>query len=89
MFTLFLFVLIIYGIDSLLYIFSITKTYLNKYYGYLLTAMFAIPNHFYIFKDKKFLVYSNEKLPTLRIIIIVLSIFVCSIMLVIQTGPKI
>ena len=89
MFTLFLFVLLIFGLESLIYLLLKTQYYVSRYLVYLVVAFFAIPNYFFIFKDQKFLELYTEKLAWTKIITIVLLIFVCSLTLVLTAGVRI
>jgi len=88
MFTLFLFVLLIFGIDSLIYLLFKTTYYLSKFLMYGLVIIFAVPNYFYVFKDEKFLEYYHKRLPSLYVLAIVVFIFVGSLVLILQGGVR-
>jgi hypothetical protein len=89
MFTLFLFVLSMSGIESLIYLLFKTKDYLSKFLMYGIVVMFAAPNYFYVFKDGKFLKYYHKKLPSSYVLAIVILIFVGSLVLILQAGPRV
>ena len=89
MFTLFLFVLVTFGIESLVYLLFKTEYNLNKYIVYLLVVIIAIPNYLYVFKNSKFLDFYTEKFALPKTIIIVLFIFLCSLILVLQGGVRV
>ncbi len=88
MFTLFLFILIVHGVDSIVYLFLKIKNIQNKYITYVLVFIFAIPNYLLVFKDKKFLHFYDKKLSYLKTVLAILLIFSICLGLVLIAGPS-
>jgi hypothetical protein len=88
MFTLFLFVLIVYGADSLIAILLKTKYNVSRYLMFGLVFIVAIPNYLVVFKDNKFLDFYDKKLSHLKVIISILLIFVLSLGFVLMGGVR-
>ena len=88
MFTLFLFLLIINGIDSLIFILFNTRDWLSRYVMYGLVFIIAIPNYLFVFKDKKFLDFYEQKPPHLRVVLLILLIFFSSLSLILIGGVR-
>jgi hypothetical protein len=88
MFTLFLFMLVLHGIDSLIYLLFNTPYIFNKYVVYVLLAIISIPNYLFVFRNKMFLEHYREKTPSIFVILIVIAIFAGSIFLITQAGPR-
>lgn len=70
MFTLFLFVLVVNGIDIIIYLLFKTKYQLGRFFVLCLMVLFAVPNYIFIFKNKKFLAFYDEKLSLYKEIIL-------------------
>lgn len=88
MFTLFLFILIVFGIDSIIYLFLKTKYKLSGYFIYSLIITFAIPNYLIVFKNKKFLALYDMRLSYLKVLLIVGVIFFSSLLLILKGGVR-
>ena len=88
MFTLFLFVLIVFGADSLFYLMYDTKYKLSRYLVFGLIGIIAIPNYLFVFKDKKFLSFYEYKLSQQKVIILILLIFCLSLLLILNGGVR-
>jgi hypothetical protein len=88
MFTLFLFVLLIFGIESIVHFLLKTTFILSRYLVYLLVVVFAIPNYFYVFKDNKVLEYFDHKLSAFKTTAIILLIFVGSLVSILLGGVR-
>lgn len=88
MFTLFLFVLIVFGGDSLIYLLLKSKHQLNRYFMFGLIFIVAIPNYLLVFKDKKFLDFYDKKLSHLKVTLIILLIFFLSLSLILIGGVR-
>ncbi len=88
MFTLFLFVLIVFGADSLIYILLKTKHQLNRFLVFGLIFIVAIPNYLLVFKDRKFLHFYDKKLSHLKVILIILLIFFSSLTSILIGGVR-
>lgn len=88
MFTLFLFLLTINGIDSLVFILFKTRDWLSKYVMYSIVFIIAIPNYFFVFKDKKFLEIYEKKLPHIKVVLLILLVFFSSLSLILLGGVR-
>jgi len=88
MFTLFLFILIIFGTDSLIYLLLKTKYHLSRYLVFGLVFILAIPNYLLVFKDKKFLDFYDKKLSNLKVVLIILLIFFLSLISILIGGVR-
>ena len=88
MFTLFLFVLIVFGVDSLLHLLLKTKHQLSRYLVFSLIFIIAIPNYLFVFKDKLFLDFYDKKFSNLKVIVLILLIFSLSLILVLTGGVR-
>ena len=88
MFTLFMLMLLFYGIDSLIYLLFGTPYFLNKYIMYAILVIIAIPNYLFFFRNEKFLACYRERMPSLYVILIVFILFAGSLFLILQAGPR-
>ncbi len=89
MFTLFLFVLIVFGTDSLFYLLLKTKYQLNRYLVFGLLFIVAIPNYLLVFKDKKFLDFYDKKFSHLKVTLFILLIFFLTLSLILIGGARV
>ena len=88
MFTLFLFVLVVFGADSIIYFLLKTNYQLSRYFMYGLVFVFAVPNYLIVFKNKKFLDFYDKKLPHLKVLLLILLIFFLSLSLILIGGVR-
>jgi Mn2+/Fe2+ NRAMP family transporter len=88
MFTLFLFVLVVYGADSIFYLLLKTKQQLSRYLMYCLVFIFSIPNYFFVFKDKIFLDCYDQKIPQFKLVQLILFIFILNLILILIGGIR-
>lgn len=87
MLTLFLVQLSFYGINSLYRILFDDSLQLNGYMGYSVSLIFGVPNYFFVFRNKKFMEYYKQKMPSIYVIAIVVFVFTMSLFLILQAGP--
>ncbi len=88
MFTVFLFVLILNGVESFIYILFKTQDQLSINLVYAYVFIFSIPNYLLVFKGKRFLEFYDNKLPHLRVVVILLLIFLSSLILILMGGVR-
>lgn len=88
MLTLFLFILLFYGVDTICFLLFDTPYIFEENYMYIITALFGVPNYFFIFKDSKFLDYQSKSLHPLLTLSIVVFIFVGSLAVILYAGPR-
>lgn len=88
MFTLFLLVLLIYGLDSIIYLLIKTNYELTKYHVYGIVSVFAIFNYFMVFKNKSFLALYDNRLPLLKVLILISVIFISCLSLILIAGVR-
>jgi hypothetical protein len=87
--TLLLFVLLVNGIDSVIFLLFKTPYFFNDpIVRYSIIVLAGIINYFLVFKDKKFLDYYRDKLPSALTLLIVVVIFGGSLALILLTGPR-
>lgn len=89
MFTLFLFVLVFFGVDSIIYFLFKTKDIPNRFFVFCLILVFAVPNYLLVFKNKKFLDFYDKKISGSKVILLILLIFISSLSLVLIKGPRV
>ena len=88
MYTLFLFLLILNGAESLILILFKTSDWLSRYVMYGLLFIFGVPNYLIVFKNKKFLDFYDKKLPHLKVVLLILLIFFSSLSLILIGGVR-
>ena len=88
MFTIFLFVLVLYGIESLFYLLLKYNFKIDKYLAYCICFIFAILNYFLVFKDKEFLKFYDVRISTIRTVILVLVIFISNLAFILLGGVR-
>lgn len=88
MLTLFLFMLLFYGLDTFCFLLFDTPYIFEEYLMYIITVLFGIPNYFFVFKDSKFLEYQSKPLHPLLTLAIVVLIFSGSLALILYAGPR-
>lgn len=86
--TVFLFMLLFYGLDTLCFLLFGTPYIFEEYYMYALLVLFGILNYFLVFKDSKFLAYQFKPLHPLLTLGIVVLIFGGSLALILYAGPR-
>lgn len=87
--TLFLFMLLINGIDTVIFfIFKSPYLFNESWVRYSILLIIAILNYFLIFKDSKFLKYQTKPLHPLLTLGIVVLIFGGSLALILYAGPR-
>lgn len=88
MFTLFLFVLLVFGVDSLIFLVFKTTYQLSREWMYCMVLIFAIPNYFLVFKSSKFLEFYKSRLSHKNVIFLILLIFISSLTLILIGGVR-
>ena len=87
--TLFLFVLLIYGIDSLVFLlFKTPYIFGSSYIRYSIIVLAGILNYLLVFRKEKFLEYYRMKMPSVFVIAIVVIVFAGSLALILYVGPR-
>src|ERR1700742_2149536 len=71
MFTLLLFQLLVYCIQSLYRIFIDTSFSYNAYEGLLISFIFGIPNYFFVFRNEKFMEYYKGRMRSRYVLLII------------------
>ncbi|WP_129022114.1 hypothetical protein [Edaphocola flava] len=88
MFTLFLFTLLFYGVDSICFLLFNTPYYFGKWEMYAILGFVGIVNYLLSFKNDKFLHYRNQQLHPLLTTMIIVIIFGGSLVLILYAGPR-
>lgn len=88
MFTIFLFELILFAADSLVYLLFKTPYYLQSRNAFIIAAIFCIPNYLLVFRKKRFLEYENRTMTNFQLLAIVVLTFGISLGLILYTGPR-
>lgn len=88
MFTLFLLVLVVYGLDSIIYLLIESNYKLTKYHVYGIVSVFAIFNYFMVFKNEAFLKFYDNRLPLLKVLILISVIFISCLGLILIAGVR-
>ena len=88
MFTVFLFVLILYGIESLFYLLLKYNFKIDKYLAYCICIIFGFLNYFFVFQDKELLKFYHVRTTTIRTVILVSVIFISNLAFVLLGGVR-
>lgn len=88
MFTVFLFMLLFYGIDSICYLLFKTPYLFEEVWMFIILGIFGAFNYFLVFKDQKFLDYQCKPLHPVLTVGIVVLIFGGSLALILYAGPR-
>lgn len=88
-FTIFLFLMILFGLDSIIHYFFEKVFLRNKKTIYLLVLFFSIPNYLFVFRKDMFLKYYEFRVSIVKTISIVFSIILFCLILVLLDGPRI
>lgn len=88
MFTVFLYILLIFGIDSFIYFLLKSKYNIGRYFMYGLVIIFAVPNFLLVFKNRRFLEYYEDRLSVQKVILLILLIFFSSLTLILIGGRR-
>lgn len=86
MFTLFLFELIMFIVDSILSLALKEKSVFSHLILYVFLIIFALVNYVYVFKNKTFMKYYDKKAAFSSVILIIFFIFISSMALVLIVG---
>lgn len=87
MFTVFLFEILMFGIDSLFHLLIKTPFYFNNISALIIASIFGFINYIFLFRNKKFLKYKDDPMSKLQMLIIVILIFGGSLALILIAGP--
>ena len=88
MFILFLLVLVVYGLDSMIYLLVQANYELTKYHVYGIVSLFAIFNYFMVFKNKSFLKFYDNRLSLLKVLVLISMIFISCLSLILIAGVR-
>jgi hypothetical protein len=87
--TLFLFMLLINGIDTFVFLLFRTPYLFNEsWVRYSILLFIAVLNYFFVFKNGKFLEYESRRLNPLLVLAIVVLIFGGSLALILYARPR-
>ncbi|ANI90302.1 hypothetical protein A9P82_13970 [Arachidicoccus ginsenosidimutans] len=88
MFILFLFVLLFYGLDALLFLIFKTPYIFTEHIMYLIVGIFGILNYILVFKNNEFLQYTSKRLNPILTFIVIIAIFAGGLGLILYVGPR-